>query len=70
MDYFAITTILVVLSAAFGYINIRFLKLPDTIGLMLITIVFTLAIFALSYFDTLKASISQRPTSAKLRTSG
>ncbi len=51
MDYFSIATILVVLSAAFGYINIRFLKLPDTIGLMLITIVFTLAIFALSYFD-------------------
>ena len=51
MDYFTIATVLVVLSAAFGYINIRFLKLPDTIGLMLITIVFTLAIFALSYFD-------------------
>ncbi len=51
MDYFAIATVLVVLSAAFGYINIRFLKLPDTIGLMLITIVFTLVIFVLSYFD-------------------
>ena len=51
MDYFAIATVLVVLSAAFGYINIRFLKLPDTIGLMLITIVFTLVVFALSYFD-------------------
>jgi len=51
MDYFTIATVLVVLSAAFGYINIRFLKLPDTIGLMLITIVFTLAVFVLSYFD-------------------
>ena len=51
MDYFTIATVLVVLSAAFGYLNIRFLKLPDTIGLMLITIVFTLAVFALSYFD-------------------
>jgi len=51
MDYFAIATVLVVLSAAFGYINIRFLKLPDTIGLMLITIVFTLVVFVLSYFD-------------------
>lgn len=39
------------LSAIFGYINVRFLKLPNTIGLMLITIVFTLAVFALSYFD-------------------
>lgn len=52
MDYFHIVTILVVLSALFGYVNVRFLKLPNTIGLMLITIVFTLVVFALSYFDT------------------
>ncbi len=51
MDYFAIATILIVLSAVFGYINVRFLKLPGTIGLMLITILFTLAVFILSYFD-------------------
>ena len=50
-DYFFIITVLVALSAAFGYINVRFLKLPNTIGLMLITILFTLAVFALSYFD-------------------
>jgi CPA1 family monovalent cation:H+ antiporter len=31
---------------------VRFLKLPNTIGLMLITILFTLAVFALSYFDS------------------
>jgi CPA1 family monovalent cation:H+ antiporter len=52
MDYFIITTILIFLSATFGYINVRLLKLPNTIGLMLITIVFTLAVFALSYFDS------------------
>jgi CPA1 family monovalent cation:H+ antiporter len=52
MDYFHIITILIVLSAVFGYVNVRFLKLPNTIGLMLITIVFTLAVFALSYFDS------------------
>lgn len=51
MDYFLITTILVSLAAAFGYINVRFLKLPNTIGLMLITILFTLGVFGLSYFD-------------------
>tara|TARA_R110002073_G_scaffold279026_1_gene443105 strand:+ start:379905 stop:381137 length:1233 start_codon:yes stop_codon:yes gene_type:complete len=51
MDYFAIATVLIVLSAIFGYINVRFLKLPNSIGLMLITILFTLGIFALSYFD-------------------
>ncbi|TDI75439.1 MAG: sodium:proton antiporter [Bacteroidetes bacterium] len=51
MDYFLIITTLVVLAAAFGYLNVRFLKLPNTIGLMVITIVFTLAVIALSYFD-------------------
>jgi len=51
MDYFAIATILIVLSATFGYINVKFLKLPDTIGLMVITILFTLAVLGLSYFD-------------------
>ncbi|MEK6152312.1 sodium:proton antiporter [Flavobacteriaceae bacterium 3-367] len=51
MDYFLIASILVLLSAIFGYINVRFLKLPNTIGLMLITILFTLAVFVVSYFD-------------------
>ena len=36
MDYFSAAAILVVLSAVFGYINVRFLKLPITIGLMII----------------------------------
>jgi CPA1 family monovalent cation:H+ antiporter len=51
MDYFLIATVLIVLSAVFGYINTRFLKLPNSIGLMLITILVTLAVFLLSYFD-------------------
>lgn len=51
MDYFSIATILIVLSALFGYINTRFIKLPSSIGLMLITILFTLAVLGLSYFD-------------------
>ncbi|NNK76975.1 MAG: sodium:proton antiporter [Maribacter sp.] len=51
MSYFLIATILVFLSAVFGYINVRLLKLPNTIGLMVITIVFTIGVFILSYFD-------------------
>lgn len=51
MDYFSIATILIVLSAAFGYINVRFFKLPSSIGLMVVTILFTLAVLGLSYFD-------------------
>lgn len=51
MDYFLITTILVVVAAAFGYINVRFLKLPTTIGLMVITLAVTLAVLGISQFD-------------------
>lgn len=51
MDYFTIITTLVLMAAAFGYINVRFLKLPNTIGLMLITLVFTLVVLALATVD-------------------
>ncbi len=51
MDTYVIATVLIVFSAIFGYINVRFLEFPNTIGLMVITIVFTLLVFALSYFD-------------------
>ena len=51
MDAYLIATILILLSGIFGYINTRFLKLPNTIGLMVITIAFTLIVIALSYFD-------------------
>ena len=42
MNYFDIASIIVSLSAIFGYINEKYLKLPTTIGLMLISIIFTL----------------------------
>ncbi|SDB63572.1 sodium/proton antiporter, CPA1 family [Flavobacteriaceae bacterium MAR_2010_188] len=51
MDYYAVASVLIVLSAIFGFINVKFLKLPITIGLMLITIVFTLIIVAIAQFD-------------------
>ena len=51
MDYYTIVTVLIVLSAIFGYINERFLKLPITIGLMVLTIIFTLIIIAIGQFD-------------------
>lgn len=51
MDYFIIASIVVVLAAFFGYINVRIFKLPNTIGLMLVTILFTLLMFGVSYFD-------------------
>ncbi|MCF6180529.1 sodium:proton antiporter [Lutibacter sp.] len=51
MSLYLVATILIVLSALFGYINVRFLKLPNTIGLMLITIIFTLLVLATSLFN-------------------
>jgi len=51
MDYYSVATVLIVLSAIFGYINVRFLKLPITIGLMVITIVFTVVILGIAQFD-------------------
>jgi len=56
MDLFTIITILIVLAAIFGYINVRYLKLPGTIGLMVIAIIFTTMIIISGYFsDTLYA---------------
>jgi len=51
LDYFVIISILVVFSALFGYINVRFLKLPTTIGLMVITLIFTLLILISSLIN-------------------
>lgn len=47
MDLFSIITILIVLSAIFGYINVKFLKLPDTIGLMLMAFFMVLGILGI-----------------------
>lgn len=51
MDYYTTASVLIVLSALFSYLNVKFLKLPITIGLMLITIVFTIIVVAISQFD-------------------
>ena len=51
MDLFTISAIIISLSALFGYINIRWLKLPTTIGLMVVAILFTVALFATAQFN-------------------
>ncbi|MBK8503382.1 MAG: sodium:proton antiporter [Saprospiraceae bacterium] len=50
MDIFTIITILIVLSAFFGFINERFFRLPHTIGIMMIAIFFTGALYLGSAF--------------------
>ena len=49
MQIYNLITIIVVLTAAFGYINFRFIKLPGTIGIMLISTVASLIVIALGH---------------------
>ena len=51
MDFYTIISVLIVLSAFFGFVNVRFLKLPTTIGLMTITILFTIAVLVIGQFN-------------------
>jgi CPA1 family monovalent cation:H+ antiporter len=44
MDMFRLTSFLVCICAVFAYINTRFIKLPSSIGLMLIALVFSILI--------------------------
>lgn len=46
MSLFTIISILVVITALFAYWNIRFLKLPETIGMMIIALFFSLLLIA------------------------
>ena len=50
MDLFALISIVIALSALFGYINIRFFKLPVTIGLMVVSILFSLIMLLIGRF--------------------
>ena len=47
MEIYNIITVIILLAAIFGYINQRFIKLPGTIGIMIISIIASLAIIAL-----------------------
>jgi CPA1 family monovalent cation:H+ antiporter len=56
MDLFAVITILVAITALFSYWNTRFLKLPDTIGLTVISLAYSMVIIlAGSIFPNLVA---------------
>lgn len=52
MELYYTFSILIVLAAVFSFLNIRFLKLPDTIGIMLIAVLVSLGIrfFGNTYF--------------------
>jgi len=50
MVYYEIASILVVVSALFSYLNVKYLKLPATIGLMVITLAVTIGVLISSLF--------------------
>ena len=50
MKLFNILAILITLSAVFSYINHRFIRLPTTIGLMIIALLASLGLIALGHF--------------------
>jgi len=45
MRTFDLIAILIVMAAVFSYINLKLLKLPDAIGLMAVTLLFSMAVF-------------------------
>lgn len=50
MNLFHLFSILTVLSAGFAYINFRVLKLPNAIGLMLVSLIFSFFILIMGYY--------------------
>ncbi len=50
MELLHLFSVLIVIAALFAYINFRYLKLPNAIGLMLVSLGFSLLILATSYF--------------------
>jgi CPA1 family monovalent cation:H+ antiporter len=60
MNFFNIVAILITLSAVFGYINYRFIKLPTTIGIMLISILMSLGMVILGHFGKIGLDIEQQ----------
>lgn len=63
MEIYNIITLIIVLTAIFGYINHRFIKLPRTIGIMLISLITSLAVVGIGiispeFFETTTQAIS------------
>ncbi len=50
MHLFHLFSMVIVLSAAFAYINFRVLKMPNSIGLMLMSLLFSVAVLAVGQF--------------------
>ncbi|MCU0439464.1 MAG: sodium:proton antiporter [Raineya sp.] len=51
MDLINLLTLLTVIGAAFAFINVRYFKLPETIGLMVISIIASLIVIVVGHFE-------------------
>ena len=61
MEIFHLFSALISLSALFAYINFRYLKLPNSIGLMLVSLLFSLfMLLSGSFFSPLRILISEQ----------
>jgi CPA1 family monovalent cation:H+ antiporter len=63
MEIYHLITVIIFLTATFGYLNHRFIKLPGTIGIMLISLIASLAVIGIGnispdFFDQAIQSIS------------
>ncbi|MBK9478772.1 MAG: sodium:proton antiporter [Bacteroidetes bacterium] len=59
MDIFHLISLIIVISAAFAYLNFRFLKLPASIGLMLMSLGLSLLVLlAGNFFPSIKQKIA------------
>ena len=64
MDLFTLITLLIVIAAVFAYLNTRLLKLPDAIGVMVLSLIFSLVILGVNaveptWFDLFKKTLAQ-----------
>ena len=64
MDLFTLITLLIVSSALFAYLNTRFLKLPDAIGIMVLSLGFSVLLIGLNamhpvWFGAVRQGITQ-----------
>ncbi|MBC7569297.1 MAG: sodium:proton antiporter [Spirosoma sp.] len=63
MDLFTLITLLIVGAAVFAYLNTRLLKLPDAIGIMVLSVAFSLVLIGLNqirpeWFETVRNAIT------------
>ncbi|MBP9186537.1 MAG: sodium:proton antiporter [Bacteroidia bacterium] len=64
MELFHLFSILIVISALFAYINYRYLKLTNAIGLMLVSLIFSLMVLLLgSFFPSIKSIVAEQLSS-------